>query len=475
MTASVSHIASRYVKLCYVNNYPFQALVDHQLYLQNPFVSVISLCVSLSTRLSVRSASLSISLTTQGAVQYSALSFSLPLLIATSLHLIFRVLFCVLIAMLDSTGRFPEARQSGPAPSSSSNSSSFSTASDEEANEKTKKGDEESSPSSPRFGLYVHSRPLGPLGDANGVRTYNRLIVRTDYTVYFSGSRLMVELPYRPSLTAGDSVGETESSAFRSGAVSPTELDLASSSSLSRVQMNQPAIMKKSDKTIGLLVVVDGDSSSSSNSNRAGITLGDDINDVKGGVGGIEITPLNTSASDPLIASPPAAAVVAEVARVRTRTRTRRLSVALGGGGGDEVIGGLRRAQSMEKEGEKEGRVRGRGGGGSRGRGRKRAMNDRDEQYKDKVHGTSTDGQYRRTDSHTFPLSDPYSFHRGGEGMNEREAKRAHHGRHALEGEYSLVEVPIAVAAVMHFRSQHLSLPPICLSFFCFTHYVTPS
>ena len=385
--------------------------------------------------------------------------------------------------MADSVGSFSQAYQSGPVNSSSLSSSfSSSTASDDQLNERNKKGDEESSPSSPRFGLYAHSRPLGPQENANGVRTFNRLIVRTDYTVYFSGTQLMVESPYRPTIAVGDSVAETETSTFRTDSsagaseVSLTELDpVPSSLSRGQAQAHQPAVTmtKDADKISGVEDVVDGlvdgDISGSSTSIRVGITLGDDINDTKGST---IITPFNTSSSDPLIAFPPVAELLTEAAR--TRTKARRLSAVAGEGGGgvggersrrreergggEDVIGGLRRGQSMDKEGEGkgEGRVRGRGGGGSRGRGRKRTANDRRDE-EDKVHSTSTlGGQYRRTDGQTSPLPDPHSFHRGGEGMSEREAKRAPHGRQALEGEYTLVEVPISVAAVMHFRSEQM-------------------
>jgi hypothetical protein len=88
--------------------------------------------------------------------------------------------------------------------------------------EGNKKGDEESSLSSPRFGTYAHARPLesthnneetdaehdndneseseseseGGVGDSGGHKVERRqLLIRTDYTVYFSATQLVVEMP----------------------------------------------------------------------------------------------------------------------------------------------------------------------------------------------------------------------------------------------------------------------------------------
>ena len=94
---------------------------------------------------------------------------------------------------------------------------------DVSVDEGNKKGDEESSPSSPRFGTYAHARPLesthindesdaehdndnedenesaseGGAADSSSHKVERRrqLLVRTDYTVYLSATQLVVEMP----------------------------------------------------------------------------------------------------------------------------------------------------------------------------------------------------------------------------------------------------------------------------------------
>jgi hypothetical protein len=295
---------------------------------------------------------------------------------------------------------------------------------------------------------------------------YGRLIVRTDFTVYFSRFQLVVEMPLHltgmgvaldeKETGGGPGLGVIQGPIF--GALEPS----ADFKLHHPVQRHRDADAKAEDSESISLSLSQSEAMSDSASYRgeeSGVIESNrmKVNDIDkekakgggGGGGGYSLTetaalPENQMNGMP-VTSNSSSSMLAEGAR------TRRGGRKLGDGENDPLAG-------MERD---------RGQGRNRERDRDRGHGSRKSLRNAGVLDPSSD----RTDRHSLhdppaSVSDISSSIRGGEkdrdrerdreresgDGTEREAKRAPWGRQAVEGEYALIELPVATAAIMHFR-----------------------
>ena len=292
--------------------------------------------------------------------------------------------------------------------------------------EGNKKGDEESSPSSPRFGTYAHARPLesthnnegnDPEHDNNNnndnesesgvgddsrhkVERRRHLLVRTDYTVYFSATQLVVEMP-SPQLGQRDEETHTVMSAASS-------------------------YLDESHRVAG----TSRDKKATHSADTGHLTLND-------------ASSVTRKSWDSRLNS----TELTDEKRYKTTTELTSDMVKA-----NEESRGTRRASRKKKS----------VGGKALG-------------YEDRViqrrllslQSLSYD-LYGRTSSRDRDR-EKESWDRGGSGReggrdgagSGREAKRAPKDRQAVEGEYVLVELPLTTAAVMHYRYSAVLWCPV--------------
>lgn len=297
---------------------------------------------------------------------------------------------------------------------------------------------------------------------------YGRLIVRTDFTVYFSRFQLVVEMPLHltgmgvaldeKETGGGPGLGVIQGPIF--GALEPS----ADFKLHHPVQRHRDADAKAEDSESPSLSLSQSQSEAMSDSasyrgEEPGVIESNRMEEKEidkekakgGGGGGYSLTetaalPENQINGMP-VTSNSSSSMLAEGAR------TRRTGRKLRDGENDPLAG-------MDRD---------RGQGRDRERDRDRGHGSRKSLRNAGVLDPSSD----RTDRHSLhdppaSVSDMSSSIRGGEkdrnrerdrdreresgDGTEREAKRAPWGRQAVEGEYTLIELPVATAAIMHFR-----------------------
>ena len=297
---------------------------------------------------------------------------------------------------------------------------------------------------------------------------YGRLIVRTDFTVYFSRFQLVVEMPLHltgmgvaldeKETGGGPGLGVIQGPIF--GALEPS----ADFKLHHPVQRHRDADAKAEDSESPSLSQSEAMSDSASyRGEEPGVIESNrmeekeiDKEKAKGGGGGYSLTetaalPENRINGMP-VTSNSSSSMLAEGARTRRGGRKLR-------DGENDPLAGMDRGQGRDRERDRD-RDRDRGHGS-----RKSLRN-----------AGVLDPSSDRTDRHSLhdppaSVSDISSSIRGGEkdrnrerdreresgDGTEREAKRAPWGRQAVEGEYTLIELPVATAAVMHFRYYTVS------------------
>ena len=322
-------------------------------------------------------------------------------------------------------------------------------ATDDETLERNKKGDEENSPSSPRFGTFAHTRPMDavlsgegtlPSDGGNRVRggstgsKYGRLIVRTDFTVYFSRTQLVVEMPLH--LTGmGVALDEKETGGGAGLGVIPGPIfgaleqsaDFKLHHPLRERQRDTP--QEGSEQAINR-GVNPGSGGPSSDTER------EKERERERGYTQAEISELSGNQNGSVAVS------VAVSVSVNTSSPLAQGGASTRGRG--RILGDM---DNSPLTGLDWGQDRGQG----LGQGLRKGGPGRDRGHGSRYSRRGGEGPGPDPSSSS---SDTSYAARGGESGDgtEREAKRAPRGRQAVEGEYTLIELPVATAAVMHFR-----------------------
>ena len=332
--------------------------------------------------------------------------------------------------------------------------------------ERNKKGDEENAPASPRFGTFAHTRPLFDLKTVPPRRPYTqsqpesvpqdsiirnrgpinsgrRLLVRTDYTVYFSEREFVVEMPSGSGSRSGsgsiDAFPALSSSSSSSSLASPSDEKKDGNNSPERNDNTNENILKDRQKKV----------SNSTDKNQI----------YRGGYKIVNSTYLNgvlDNSGDNRIG----------IGR-NTQKRVRRgLLVERNAGvvynnsdghahrhhGRNESKESreIRRERHKQRDlqwgrNRTNGREKYRDRDGNRDQDK---MRDRErEMYRGRVRDRSrnSDTSFSSSDRHSILL--PRT-----DGISSRSAIRAEEGRQAGEGEYTTVELPLSLSAIMHYR-----------------------
>jgi hypothetical protein len=313
---------------------------------------------------------------------------------------------------------------------------------------------------------------------------YGRLIVRTDFTVYFSRTQLVVEMPLHltgmgvaldeKETGGGTGLGVIQGPIF--GALEPSadfklhhpvqrhrEIESKAKKSGSQSESQAESLSESSSfrgEKLGTK-----DSSTVKKENEGGYTQSQTAGLPENQTDGMPVSMSDNSSSS----------------RLPVASRARRDRRKLGDEETDPMTG-VDRGQGMDR-GEGRDREEGmdRGQGRDREQGRERGQRrDRDrDRDRERGHGLrkalrnagvldfSSDRTDRHSQHNSPPVSDTSYSVRGGERESgdgtERAARRAPRGRQAMEGEYTLIELPVATAGIMHFRYYSLSLIIIVL------------
>jgi hypothetical protein len=332
-------------------------------------------------------------------------------------------------------------------------------------------------------------------GSSTGSK-YGRLIVRTDFTVYFSRTQLVVEMPLHltrmgvaqdeKETGGGTGLGVIQGPIF--GALEPS----------ADFKLHHPAQKQREIEAKALDSTSKSKSGSIADSaNFRGGDLGTKDSygekEKEGGYSRLQTESLSESQTDGMPTSMPHNSSSSRAPEAsRTRRGRRKLGdedhdpmTAVDGGQGMDRGQGIDRGQDMDRGPGMDG-----GQGMDRGQGRNRSQGrDRHrDRNRERGHGLRKalrnagvlDPSSDRKDRHNqhdppTSVSDTSYRARGGESESgdgtERAAKRAPRGRQAVDGEYTLIELPVATAAVMHFRYA-LVLPSL-LCTYCCSYYRT--
>jgi hypothetical protein len=313
---------------------------------------------------------------------------------------------------------------------------------------------------------------------------YGRLIVRTDFTVYFSRTQLVVEMPLHltgmgvaldeKETGGGTGLGviqgpifgaleqsadfklhhpvqkhrEIESKAKNSGSLSESQSESLSESSGIRGE-----------------VLGTKDSYTVKKENEGGYTESQTAGLPENQTDGMPVSMSNNSSSSRL-------PVASKARRGRRKLEDEETVPMTGvdrgqgmgrGEGRDREVGMDRRQGRDREQGRERGQRRDRDR--ERGHGLRKALRNAG------VVDFSSDRTERHSQHNSPPVSDTSYSVRGGERESgdgtERAAKRAPRGRQAMEGEYTLIELPVATAGIMHFRYYSLSFDYYCSSYHC--------
>ena len=364
------------------------------------------------------------------------------------------------------------------------NQGTGSTLTDDELHERNKKGDEENAPASPRFGTFAHTRPLFDLKATPSKRPYTqsqpeslpqdriirnrgpmksgrRLLVRTDYVVYFSEREFVVEMPL------GTGLRSREGSNSRSGSIAVSSTLSSSSTSASTVSSASAAIALHSGET------KDGNNSPdrNGNTNKRGENIVMDQQGkgsssteenliYKGGSRRVNSTSFSGTLNNGGNSG-------GDTGR-NTRMRIRRALYAESGA--EEVYntadGHAHRhhGRNESKESREIRRERHKQRDLQWGRNRTDSRDKTRDKYRDRDGSRDQDkmrdrereiyrGGARERYGHSDSLLDRSSIPLPQrDRLGSRGAIRAEEGRQAGEGEYTTIELPLSLSAVMHYR-----------------------